>query len=736
MAQLTREQRELIERELADRSAMKCPNCAHAGLEPVLTTQGVEIDRCGSCEGVWLDRGEIFLFSKKPKRVAGRLAEALKIQTPTEKLSPVSGEPMVEIVYPSGPHIDYCARTGGLWLEAGELKALLEGEPSIRFSLDRKTVGRRPAEPAPGVREETDRKRAGLEPGSSKAEREARRHARIAVGLLALPNLVLRSTTTLAGLYALLGAVLIAAVEFAGADLSLAVIGGIAIILVQFAIGPYFMDLSLRWLYRMDWVSPAELPDHLRQFVNRVCEEKNIRFPKFGVINDGAPQAFTYGHSPNNARIVISRGIFELLEPDEAEAVVAHEIGHAVHWDMLLMTVVQLVPLIFYYIYRTLIRMKSSGSRKKGESGRIVIAIGAYVLYIVSEYVVLWFSRTREYHADRFSGTVTGNPSALASALVKIAYGLAGQEKAQDEAPSNRGGKMEAIGAMGIFDAGAAQALAIAGYSETAQAAGAVDKENVKGAMRWDLWNPWAKWYELNSTHPLVANRLRYLSDQAVHMGQEPYVVFDEVQPESYWDEFLVDLFVHLLPMAAGVVFALTAGSLYFVGEASPESRLLLPLAVALVGATLLLRFGFAYRSAYFPEMSVAALLKKVKVSAVRPVPCTLKGRVIGRGVPGYIFSEDFVMKDDTGIMFLDYRQPLAIWEWLFGLLKAGRYEDREVVVQGWYRRSPVPYVELKSIELHGDVSRSWVPILNRLSAIALLVGGFGWAAAIVMGVV
>ena len=89
---------------------------------------------------------------------------------------------------------------------------------------------------------------------------------------------------------------------------------------------------------------------------------------------------------------------------------------------------------------------------------------------------------------------------------------------------------------------------------------GAVDKDPLKGAMRWDLWNPWAKWYELNSTHPLVASRLRYLSDQAVHMGLEPYVVFDEVQPESYWDEFLADIAVHLLPLAAFVaVLALAA---------------------------------------------------------------------------------------------------------------------------------------------------------------------------------
>ena len=57
-------------------------------------------------------------------------------------------------------------------------------------------------------------------------------------------------------------------------------------------------------------------------------------------------------------------------------------------------------------------------------------------------------------------------------------------------------------------------------------------------------------------------------------------------------------------------------------------------------------------------------------------------------------------MRDDTGLMFLDYRQPLRIWEWLFGLFRAGQYQGKEVRVTGWYRRAPVPYVEVKHIEV------------------------------------
>jgi hypothetical protein len=62
--------------------------------------------------------------------------------------------------------------------------------------------------------------------------------------------------------------------------------------------------------------------------------------PSFGIIDDGGPQAFTYGRAPNDARVVISRGVLELLDPAEVEAVVAHEPGHARSWDMVLMTIV------------------------------------------------------------------------------------------------------------------------------------------------------------------------------------------------------------------------------------------------------------------------------------------------------------------------------------------------------------------------------------------------------------
>ena len=582
--------------------------------------------------------------------------------------------------------------------------------------------------------------------------------------MLPLPNLAIRSAGVVVLLYGLLGLILITLAQFNVISASLAVGIGVGIIILQFVFGPWVMDLSLRWIYKFSWVSIDQLPEHLRDFVARVAGEQNMKVPWFGLIHDGAPNAFTYGHHPNNMRIVITEGILDLLEPEEVEGVVAHEIGHGKNWDMLLMTVVQLVPLLLYFLYRTALQ---AGGRGKDNAYRIPVAVGAYILYIASEYIVLWFSRCREYYADRFAGRVTGNPSALASALVKIGYGLAARDSLRQGGRIGRDGEeegqeeedkqpftLDAIGAMGIFDRKSALAMvassASAGFDSSGSATGAattapaVSKENLKSAMQWDLWNPWATFYELNSTHPLIAHRLEYLSDQAAAMGEEPYIVFDRRKPESYWDDFAVDLGVMFLPLlllAVGMGLALLLGGAAAFGIL-PGAALLGPNAsLVLVGLPILgLGIGMfvktllVYRGDYFAPLAVAGLLHKVKVSNVRPVPARLRGTIIGRGVPGLIWSEDFVMRDGTGILFLDYRQPLRIWEWLFGLFRAGEFAGKPVEVVGWFRRAPLPYLELKSITVDGVTRNSYARHARYAWAVLLALVGAGLTVAGLLG--
>ncbi|MHC4400084.1 MAG: M48 family metalloprotease [Planctomycetota bacterium] len=679
---------------------MHCPVCRENTLEEIITRRSVLIDRCTRCSGVWLDRGEIFLLSRDPARLERRLAEVPAGRRPSDRSCPRCSVGMEarDFLVPD-LEVDECAECEGIWFDAGELERALE--------LDRRLVDLG-ADPMRARSLEDPAARA--EAADTRRDERARKRLRdVAAGRLPLPNMFLRSMSVFVLLYALLGAVLVALAEGGVLTPMAALLTGVIVVGLHYALGPWMMDVALRWLYQCRWIAPEELPGHLHKFVRDATAAQKMQFPRFGLIDDGAPNAFTYGHTPSNMRVVISRGILELLEPEEAEAVVAHELGHGKHWDMALMTLAQLVPLVAYYTFRALIRVRSSGSGKdKGAAARLAIALVAYLVYIVSEYIVLWFSRCREYHADRFSGNVTGNPNALAQALVKIAYGLAAQGKPgeADKEGQQRAGRLDAVKAMGIFDADAARSLVVSATGAAEEgSSGRVSRENLKSAMQWDLWNPWARFHELHSTHPLVAHRLQYLADQSAAMGQEPYIVFDRKRPESYWDEFFVDLFVTCLPWlaGAGVLSAWLAS-----GGAAASPHVWIGSCIAAVGLGSLGKTLVTYRGGFFAPLNVSGLLHKVKVSNVRPVPAIVKGTVIGRGVPGLIWSEDFVLRDRSGILFLDYRQPLRIWEWLFGLLRAGELAGRRVTVTGWYRRAPVPYLEIKTLEVAGETSRCY----------------------------
>jgi Zn-dependent protease with chaperone function len=657
-------------------------------MTPCPTDAGVEVDVCGDCGSVFFNRGEILIFAKPMHAFAQAIEEARTRKQDSPHAAPSGGQLWTIRLPVAGTPAFLDPRSGGVWMRRSALR-MLEGRKALTL---------------------------GLRSPAARTERSP-------LNLGAPPNLWLRSMGTLFGLYALLVGVLITASLFLGLSPLAALVLGAVALAVQYAVSPWLMDLVMSWLYQVQWTDVSELPEHLQAFVERACRAQRMKVPHFGMIWDLAPNAFTYGHHPNNARLVLTRGMLELLEPLELESVVGHEIGHARHWDMALMTLAQLVPLVFYYIYRLLMR---AGDEAEANGASLALASGAYLLYFLSEYVVLWFSRTREYHADRFGARVAGSAAALAKALVKVAYGLAGQT---EESPE-RSRRALSLGAMGIFDPGSASSFAVAAYSAgtkpgeeeegglpTSNERYRLDPDTVKGAMKWDLWNPWARWYELQSTHPLTARRILHLSALSVEMGEEPFVVFDLQKPGSMCDEFLFEAIVSVLPSATlllglAMVGASALGGLTFTAWG--------PLAIVL-GLAMIVKLRFRYPTRSFPDMSVATLLRQVRVSDVRPVPCRLEGTIRGRGVPGLIWSDDFVMQDETGILFLDHRQPLAIWEWLWGWMRAGDLIGNEIVVEGWFRRAPIPYVEIHRFTVDGETRRSYFRHPQWLFAVALI---------------
>ncbi len=505
------------------------------------------------------------------------------------------------------------------------------------------------------------------------------------------------SLITMSVLYGILAIIVIPICYIAGISIFNTILVLIVTIVIQYLISPFLTDLSMKLFYRADF--NVDLPLYLKNFINDVCQKYNMKYPKIGYINDGAPNAFTYGHTKNDARIVLTRGDFELLSEDEVKAVVGHELGHAVHYDMALMTVAQLVPIVLYAIYEF---FAENNSKNDDDDSSKLAAIGyvAYILYIICQYVILWLSRVREYYADSFSVEQLKNPNILASALVKIGYGLS--------ASTSRTGTFSAASksALGIFDSRTSKSLIVSSYNN-----GEVSKDKIKKAMKWEMWNVWAKWYELNSTHPLISKRLKALSSMSSMYGVEPYINFDLEKTESYVDDFLVEVLIKYLPV---IILAIGVSLGIFFSDSREAIMYILSGTFILASLSLFVVLNRKYPNSNFKESTVEDLLGEVKVSEVTAIPCILQGEVIGRGNPGCIFNEDFIIKDKTGIVFLDYKQPVNIVNKIFALFKSKEYFGKQITVVGWYRRSPVPYVEIKNMVIDGKVKKCYTYALSK----------------------
>ena len=153
------------------------------------------------------------------------------------------------------------------------------------------------------------------------------------------------SMLTITCLYGILAALVIFITLICGGEIIYAIAGSIIVLFIQFLIAPWLTDLSMRFFYKAKF--GAEIPDYLKKFLEEECQKHGVKYPKIGLIDDGAPNAFTYGRTKSDARIIITRGIFELLNEEEVKAVVGHEMGHIVHMDMMVMTFAQIVPLVY-----------------------------------------------------------------------------------------------------------------------------------------------------------------------------------------------------------------------------------------------------------------------------------------------------------------------------------------------------------------------------------------------------
>lgn len=192
---------------------------------------------------------------------------------------------------------------------------------------------------------------------------------------------------------------------------------------IQYMIGPKIVE----WTMRIRYIRREQSP-YLYSMVEELTREAEIPLPKIGIAQIPIPNAFAFGRTLKDGRVCVTEGIMRLLSENELRAVLGHEISHLKNRDVLTITLLSVIPMILYRLAWHFLWF-GGGRRREQRANTLLIGLVAFLFYFITNLLVLYASRIREYFADRGSVNLGNKPAWLASALYKLVYGSARIDK-------------------------------------------------------------------------------------------------------------------------------------------------------------------------------------------------------------------------------------------------------------------------------------------------------------------
>jgi heat shock protein HtpX len=181
----------------------------------------------------------------------------------------------------------------------------------------------------------------------------------------------------------------------------------------------WFSDKIVLRMYSAQEVGPSH---PLHQMTERLARQAGLPMPKVYIIPDQSPNAFATGRNPQHAAVAATEGIMRVLSQSELEGVIAHELAHVKHRDILTSSIAATIAAAIMMVARMAMYAGMFGGRddRDGESNPIALLAMMILAPIAALMIQMWISRTREFAADAGAARITGNPYALADALRKI----------------------------------------------------------------------------------------------------------------------------------------------------------------------------------------------------------------------------------------------------------------------------------------------------------------------------
>ncbi|HXM87730.1 MAG TPA: zinc metalloprotease HtpX [Solirubrobacteraceae bacterium] len=220
-------------------------------------------------------------------------------------------------------------------------------------------------------------------------------------------------------LLGLLYAIFVGVLFAVGAGAGIIVVVAVVLLLVQL-FGSDKLAMSAMGLKE---VSPEEEPE-LHGIIDRLCVQADLPKPRVCVMETSMPNACAMGRSQKSATVCATRGIMQMLSPAELEGVMAHELSHVINRDVMVMTLASFFATLASIIAQFALFFGGGYGNSEEEEDVMIVILVSVVVYVVSFVLLRTLSRYREFAADRGSAVLTGRPSALASALIKISGGV------------------------------------------------------------------------------------------------------------------------------------------------------------------------------------------------------------------------------------------------------------------------------------------------------------------------
>jgi Zn-dependent protease with chaperone function len=487
------------------------------------------------------------------------------------------------------------------------------------------------------------------------------------------------------------------------------------VLVILIAVSPWLLDLLLANLYGQRELTKDILNARSREAVRvlqRCCQQRHWPLPKLRILPMAAPIILTYGSLPRNARIVVSQGLLEQLADDEIATIYATQLGHIAHWDFAVMSLVLLVTLPIYQLYQQVSEWANNISGKILRWPVTILASLIYGVWCLLTGTALWLSQLRLYYSDRVAAEITGNPNALIRALLKISIGIAADIQKQEQTSW----QLESL-----------NLLTPVSHQQSLSLGTIASNLSFESFLKWDLVNPYRRWFTINNSHPLMGDRIERLCQIARHWHLDTELHFPSEQPAKVKRQSFLLQIAPWLGIPLGVLFA---GLVWLTWQLAFTLKFLNLKWIyedwSFITGCLLIGFsiGTVMRiNSFFPNIKpdtvqtddyLPNLLSDPSALPIDSISVRLVGKLLGRQGTSNSLAQDLIFQSSAGLVKLHHIS------WLGQSVNHQDLIGRQIIVTGWFRRGATPWIDIQTLETQsGKTINSPHPIWSTALAVA-----------------